>query len=357
MRTIRNKASIVPAMHAPDGFLNAGAAVATGGLSAGAVGASLRYARRRLGDRHLPLAGITAAFIFAAQMVNFPVAAGTSGHLLGGTLAAVLLGPPLGAVAMTVVVAVQALVFADGGLTALGYNILNLAVVPVFGGYAAFRLFLRMLPAGRSGAAAAAGLAGLASVLLSAMAFSLEWLFGASAPIPFDRVFGAVVGVHVLVGAGEAVITGLATGAVLAARPDLVFGTRDLDLGSLETSGARRPVRGRTAVIAAMLIALVTAGAVSQFASDAPDGLERAAAELGISGREAPDWLPAADYAVRGINNPALSLAAAGAAGVLIVSAVAAGAALAVRGGPGGSPGSTVPRGSVSSDADGRGGS
>ena len=319
-------------MHAPDGFLNAGAAVATGAVSAGAVGACLRYTRGRLGDRQIPLAGMTAAFIFAAQMINFPVAAGTSGHLLGGALAAVLVGAPLGAVVMTTVVVIQSLVFADGGLTALGYNTLNLAVVPVFGGYAAFRLFRRLLPRTRSGASAAAGLAGLVSVVLSAMAFSLEWLFGASAPVPFDRVFGAVVGTHVLIGAGEAVITALTVGAVLAARPDLVFGAGYL-VGRPET-GPARAGRARTAVIAGLLVSLFIAGAVSQFASDAPDGLERAAARLGVTGGEAPGWLPAADYAVQGINNPALSLAVAGAAGVLIAAAVAAGAALAVRGGP-----------------------
>ena len=319
-------------MHAPDGFLNAGAAVATGALSAGAVGACLRYTRHRLGDRQIPLAGMTAAFIFAAQMINFPVAAGTSGHLLGGALAAVLVGAPLGAVAMTAVVVIQSLVFADGGLTALGYNALNLAVVPVFGGYAAFCLFRRMLPRNRSGAAAAAGLAGLASVLLSAMAFSVEWLFGASAPVPFDRVFGAVVGAHVLIGAGEAVITALTVGAVLAARPDLVFGARYLDGPS--GAGAGRTGRVRTAVIAGLLVSLFIAGAVSQLASDAPDGLERAAAQLGVVGREAPDWLPAADYAVRGINNPSLSLAVAGIAGVLIAAAVTAGAVLAARAAP-----------------------
>lgn len=319
-------------MHAPDGFLNAGAAVATGAVSAGAVGACLRYTRSRLGDRQIPWAGMTAAFIFAAQMINFPVAAGTSGHLLGGALAAVLVGAPLGAVVMTTVVVIQSLVFADGGLTALGYNTLNLAVVPVFGGYAAFCLFRRMLPRIRPGAAAAAGLAGLVSVVLSAMAFSLEWLFGASAPVPFDRVFGAVVGVHVLIGAGEAAITALVTGAVLAARPDLVFGARYLD-GRPEADRARAG-RARTAVIAGLLISLFIAGAVSQFASDAPDGLERAAARLGVAGGEAPGWLPAADYAVRGINNPALSLAVAGVAGVLIAAAVTAGAVLAARGGP-----------------------
>ena len=181
-------------MHAPDGFLNAGTALATGAISAGTIGVTLRQARESLADKQIPLAGVAAAFIFAAQMFNFPVAAGTTGHLLGGALAAILLGPGLGALVVTVVVVVQALVFADGGLSALGYNVLNMAVVPAFGGYAAYRLFRRLLPRSRTGVTTAAGLAAGASVVLSSMAFSLEWLFGATAPVAFDTVFGAMVG-------------------------------------------------------------------------------------------------------------------------------------------------------------------
>ena len=116
-------------MHAPDGFLEPGVATVTAVFSVLVIARALRESGEHLGDRQIPLAGVTAAFIFAAQMVNFPVAAGTSGHLMGGALAAVLLGPSLGAVVVTVVVVVQALMFADGGLTALGYNTLNMAIV------------------------------------------------------------------------------------------------------------------------------------------------------------------------------------------------------------------------------------
>ena len=206
-------------MHAPDGFLTAGTAVGTGLVSAGAVTAALRQSRDALRDAQVPLAGLAGAYVFAAQMFNFPVAAGTTGHLLGGALAAVLLGPATGLLVVTVVVVVQALLFADGGLTALGYNVLNMAVVTSLGGWAVFRAVRRLAPATRSGIAAAAGVAAFASVVLSSMAFSIEWLFGASAPIPFDRVFGAMVGVHTLIGVGEGIITGLTVSAVLAARP------------------------------------------------------------------------------------------------------------------------------------------
>ena len=222
-------ASSLLIMHAPDGFLTAGTALATGAISAGTLGAAMRQTKSHLVDKQIPLAGLTAAFIFAAQMFNFPVAAGTTGHLLGGALAAILLGPRMGAIVVSIVVVIQALAFADGGLTALGYNILNMAIVPAFGGFAVFRLFRKMLPANATGVIGATGLAGLVSVVFGAAAFSIEWLFGASAPVSFDRVFGAMVGVHVLIGIGEAVITALAVGSVLAARPDLVHGARDLD--------------------------------------------------------------------------------------------------------------------------------
>ena len=136
-------------------------------------------------------------------MVNFPVGAGTSGHLLGGTLAAVLVGPWTATLCLTVVLLVQALLFADGGLTALGYNVLNMAIVPAFAGWGLFTIFRRMLPVSSAGVVAATGLAAGASVVLAAMAFSIEWLFGASAPVPFDTVFAAMVGVHALIGIGE----------------------------------------------------------------------------------------------------------------------------------------------------------
>ena len=318
-------------MHAPDGFLNAGTAVATGAVSAGAVGASLRQMRTTLKDRQVPLAGLSAAFVFAAQMFNFPVAAGTTGHLLGGALAAVLLGPFTGAVVVTVVVVVQALAFADGGLTALGYNVLNMAVVTAFGGYGIFHLLRRVLPANATGIVVATGIAAGLSVPLSAMAFAIEWLFGASAPVPFDTVFGAMVGVHLLIGIGEGLISGLAVGAVMAARPDLVHGARDL---SREQVAARPRIGMRGFVIGVGLVALVLATVVSQFAAPEPDGLERVARDQGIiAGAQdhALAWSPFADYATQGLGNQAVSLAVAGTVGVVITLLVGLGIVYAVR--------------------------
>ena len=318
-------------MHAPDGFLNAGTAVASGAVSAGTIGLALGQAKHLLRDRQIPLAGLAAAFIFAAQMFNFPVVGGTTGHLLGGALAAILLGPHIGAVVVTIVVVVQALVFADGGLTALGYNTLNMAIIPAYGGFALFRMFRTMMPVNTGGIVAATGLAAWASVVLSAMGFSIEWLFGATAPVSFTNVFTAMVGIHVLIGIGEGVISAMAIGTVLASRPDLVFGVADL--------GGKGVARTKTVPLRAFLLAGVLAAlffgvVVSQFAFDAPDGLESVAEQTGIAESASDHALGGsifADYATYGLENEAVSLAVAGGAGTLIALAVGWGVFYAAR--------------------------
>ena len=320
------------AMHAPDGFLEPATAVVTAVISVAVLAYALRQSGHELQDRQLPMAGICAAFIFAAQMFNFPVASGTTGHLLGGALAAVLLGPATGSLVVAVVVVVQALLFADGGLSALGYNVLNMAIVPAFGGYAAYLGFRRLLPRNRGGVVGATGLAAAVSVVLSSIAFSLEWLFGASAPVAFDDVFTAMVGVHVLIGIGEGILSAMVVAAVLASRPDLVTGARDLDLATLRRS---EPVSARTFVIGGVLAALLFAVVVSQFAVDNPDGLERVAIDQGFEDQatdHALDNSIFADYATEGVDNETLSLAIAGAAGTLLTLAVGLGLLAAARG-------------------------
>ena len=318
-------------MHAPDGFLTAGTAIATGALSVGTVSVALKQAKTQMSEKMVPLAGITAAFVFAAQMVNFPVAAGTTGHLLGGALAAILLGPHIGALVVTVVVVIQALAFADGGLTALGYNVLNMAVVPAYGGFAVYSGFRKLLPKRKGGVIAATGLAAGLSVVLSAAAFSIQWLFGATAPVPFDTVFGAMVGVHLLIGIGEGLISALTVGAVLASRPDLVFGARDLDPAQLQESDK---VPLRAFIIGGLAVTFLVATVVSQFAVDNPDGLEYVAEDTGFISSAEEHGLGEsvfADYATSGINNEALSLAIAGTAGLLITLAVGFGLFTAIR--------------------------
>lgn len=220
-------------MHVPDGFLDAPTSLVTAGLAATGVAIALRGARRELDDRVAPLAGIIATFVFAGQMINFPVAGGTSGHLMGGALAAVLVGPYTGVLCLTVVLVVQALLFADGGITAIGTNVILMGIVTVVVGYAVFKLALMVLPRRLSTVAPAAALGGLASVAASAGTFVLLYSVGGVAPIPFDTLLTAMLGVHALIGAGEAVITFMVVGSIIAVRPDLVHGARRL-VGSRE---------------------------------------------------------------------------------------------------------------------------
>ncbi len=215
-------------MHVPDGFLDAPTSLATGALAAGTVALALRGAHRELDERTAPLAGLTAAFVFAVQMLNFPVGAGTSGHLIGGVLTAVLVGPWTAVLCMTVVLMVQAVMFADGGLTALGTNVGLMGVVAVGVGYGVFRLLARLLPGTRTGVLTAAGVAAFLSVPAAAVAFVALFAVGGVADVPLGAVLAAMGGVHLLIGIGEAVITVAVLTAVLSVRPDLVHGAASL---------------------------------------------------------------------------------------------------------------------------------
>ena len=213
-------------MHVPDGFLDAPTSVATGAVAVVAVGVALRGARHELDDRTAPLAGLVATFVFATQMVNFPVGAGTSGHLLGGALAAILVGPYTGLLCMSVVLLVQSLLFADGGITALGTNIDLMGVVTVVVGFTVFRVLQMALPKRLSLVAPAAAVSAFVSVPVAALGFVGLYAVGGQADIPLGALAGAMVGWHTLIGIGEAVITGLAVGSIVAVRPDLVYGAR-----------------------------------------------------------------------------------------------------------------------------------
>ncbi len=228
-------------MHVPDGFLDAPTSVATGVVAAIGIGLALRGARRELDDRTAPLAGLVATFIFATQMLNFPVASGTSGHLLGGALAAILVGPSTGLLCMAVVFLVQCLLFADGGITALGTNITLMGIVTIVVGWTVFRLAQTLLPKRVSMVAPAAAAAALVSVPVAALGFVLLYAVGGTVDIPLGQLATAMVGVHTLIGIGEAAITFLAVGSIAAVRPDLVYGARRvLATRELELRGAAR---------------------------------------------------------------------------------------------------------------------
>jgi cobalt/nickel transport system permease protein len=215
-------------VHIPDGFINAGTSLGAGVVAAGGVTVSIKKASRTLAEKQIPMCGLVSAFIFAVQMLNFPVASGTSGHLLGGVLAAVLVGPWAAVICVSVVLAVQALVFADGGLSALGLNIVNMAFVGALGGYVIFRGVRMVLPRSPRAVVVASGIASGLSVVLASIAFTVEYAIGGTGNASLSTVFGAMAGVHTLIGIGEGIITALAVGAVLAVRPDLVDGAKDL---------------------------------------------------------------------------------------------------------------------------------
>ncbi|MFH8733637.1 MULTISPECIES: energy-coupling factor ABC transporter permease [unclassified Streptomyces] len=318
-------------MHVPDGFINAPVSAAAGVVAAGAVAVSLRGARRELDERTAPLAGLVAAFIFAVQMLNFPVAAGTSGHLLGGALAAILVGPYTGVLCVSVVLLMQGVLFADGGLTALGVNITDMAITTTVVAYLVFRGLVKVLPRGRRSITVASFVAALLSVPAAAVVFTLIYAIGGTTDVSIGKVATAMVGVHVLIGIGEAVITALTVGAVVAVRPDLVYGARGLHRPlKLRVGGelvdapgaAPAPVASRShrkVWITGLVTSLVLAGFVSFYASANPDGLEKVAHDKGIdtkTEKHASDGSPLAGYGVKDVGDARLSGGLAGVIGV-----------------------------------------
>ena len=211
-------------MHIPDGFIDLPTSAAFAGASAVAVAGAVKGARKQLSEQSAPLAGLTAVFIFAVQMLNFPVAAGTSGHLIGAALAMVLVGPYAATLALVVVLIIQAFLFADGGLTALGLSIFNMAVISVWVSFGVFMLLKKIFPKTKSWLVIATFISALISVPAAAIGFVIQYAIGANATFSVGTVLNAMVGTHILIGIGEAIITALTVSAVLASRSDLVFG-------------------------------------------------------------------------------------------------------------------------------------
>ncbi|MFM7496352.1 MAG: energy-coupling factor ABC transporter permease [Candidatus Nanopelagicus sp.] len=211
-------------MHIPDGFIDIPTSAAFAVASAVAVAGAVKGARKQLSEQSAPLAGLTAVFIFAVQMLNFPVAAGTSGHLIGAALAMVLVGPYAATLALVVVLIIQAFLFADGGLTALGLSIFNMAIISVWVSFIVFMILKKILPRTKSWLVAASFISALISVPAAAIGFVIQYAIGANATFSVGTVLNAMVGTHILIGIGEAIITALTVSAVLASRSDLVFG-------------------------------------------------------------------------------------------------------------------------------------
>jgi cobalt/nickel transport system permease protein len=209
-------------MHMSDGLLNAPVSVAFLVIAAVGVGFALIKARADLDDRTAPMAGLVATFIFAVQMINFPILPGASGHLLGGALAAILVGPYVGALCVTIVLVVQALLFADGGLTAIGANVTNMALIGTATGFLVAVALRKLAERGRGGLAAVAFVSAFVNTLLAATGFIVEYAIGGVGGVEIGKVALLMWGMHALIGIGEGLITAVTVTSVASIRPDLV---------------------------------------------------------------------------------------------------------------------------------------
>ena len=228
---------MVVAMHMSDGLVNAPTAALFALVAVLGLAIAVRRARTDLDDRTAPMAGLVTAFVFAVQMINFPILPGASGHLLGGALVAILVGPWVGTLCIAIVLVVQALLFADGGLTALGTNITNMALIGVFVGYAVALALRPLARRSRAGLLGTAFLAAFVGTVVASLGFVLEYAIGGAGATSLGTVSTLMVGLHALIGIGEGIITAATVGAVAAIRPDLVHLLRD-GTGPLTLRGA-----------------------------------------------------------------------------------------------------------------------
>jgi cobalt/nickel transport system permease protein len=306
-------------MHIPDAVLDPRVAVTTGGLAVAGMFVGIRKLERGLGERTTVLMGIMSAFVFAAQMVNFPVGPlPISGHLLGGVLSAVMLGPWAGAVIIGTVLLVQCLLFQDGGVTALGANFINMGLIGAVGGYAIYAPLRRAI-GGRTGVLIASMTAAWFSVLLSSGACAVE--LAPSGLANYFTILSWMVLVHAAIGLGEALITGLVVRFVLVTRPDLVYQAEQLEPAGVPAEG--RGLRFGRIALAGLAISLAVAVFLAPFASEHPDGLEWV---LGPLHERARAWFPAPlpDYQLPllGSSHVKVATALAGVVGTLVVFGV-----------------------------------
>lgn len=293
-------------LHIPDGFLTPAVSLVGWAVALVVIVIAVRQTRRQLAERQVPVMGVMAAFIFAAQAVNFPVAAGTSGHLLGGALAAIALGPWAGALMMTSVIVVQGLVLQDGGLLAMGWNIVNMGILTAFSGRVVYEIVRRL--AGQGGAARLSGaMAGAwVSVEVGAIATAIE--LAVSGTTPLVLALPAMAGVHALIGLGEAVVTVGAVALLQASRPQVLL------------SGESAPGRKTASFVVLGLVAALVVTMLSPLASPSPDGLEAVAAAQGfLDQAQAPFFRLLPDYTISLVRNPALTVLLSVGLGTIVV--------------------------------------
>lgn len=305
-------------LHIPDGFLSTPVALVGWLLAIVVIAYALRQTREQLGERQIPLLGVLAAFIFAAQAINFPVAGGTSGHLLGGALAAIVLGPWAAVLVMTAVIGLQGLLFQDGGLLVMGWNIINMGILTAFTGHLLYVLIKRILGSSQRSLFIAGAVGAWLSVEVGAIATAIQ--LSLSGTVPLSIALPAMGGVHALIGIGEALITVGALALILRSRPDL--------LAQGERAGGTASAAW---TVAGLLVALVVA-VFSFAASGSPDGLERVAEDHGFIGTALdPLYNILPDYTIPFIGNETLSGIVAVVLGTLLVFVLALGIGRMVR--------------------------
>ena len=295
-------------MHVPDGFINAQVSVATGVISLGTLWAYVRNAKNLVADKLIALTGMMSALIFVLQMINFPIAAGTSGHLLGGALAVIVLGPSLGIICISIVVVIQSLLFADGGLSALGVNVLNMAIITSLTGWLTITFWKKLFGDSQFTLISGSVIAGLLSVVFSSIAFVMEYAIGGTVSVPLGSVLIAMISTHLFIGLGEGIITALIISLLLRVRSDLVYAnTKKNKSNTLSTS------------YGLFIVLILSLTLVTPYASSSPDGLESVASNFGFEETDGVVLL-LEDYGISSVNNNFVSTILSALLGVLSIA-------------------------------------
>jgi len=295
-------------MHVPDGFINAQVSVATGVISLGTLWAYVRNAKNLVADKLIALTGMMSALIFVLQMINFPIAAGTSGHLLGGALAVIVLGPSLGIICISIVVVIQSLLFADGGLSALGVNVLNMAIITSLTGWLTITFWKKLFGDSQFTLVSGSVIAGLLSVVFSSIAFVMEYAIGGTVSVPLGSVLIAMISTHLFIGLGEGIITALIISLLLRVRSDLVYAnTKKNKSNNLSTS------------YGIFIVLILSLTLLTPYASSSPDGLESVASNFGFEETDGVVLL-LEDYGISSVNNNFVSTILSALLGVLSIA-------------------------------------
>lgn len=297
-------------MHVPDGFINAPVSIGTGVISFATLWAYVRSAKSLVADKLIALTGMMSALIFVLQMINFPIAAGTSGHLLGGALAVIVLGPNLGIICISIVVVIQSLLFADGGLSALGINVLNMAIITSLVGWLTISSWKKLFGEANISIISGSIVAGILSVVFSSIAFVFEYALGGTVSVPLGSVLIAMVSSHLLIGLGEGVITALIVSLLLRVRSDLIY---------IKTNNDKK--NSKSSFYGLFIFLLLCLTLITPYASSSPDGLESVAGDFGFS-EDSGIVLLLDDYGISGLNNDFLSTALSAVLGVVVVIGV-----------------------------------